>query len=472
MKKMRWSLALLFSAGFVFASCLNDNDRDITYYDDTAITAFTLGKLSLRVDSTTKDGKKDSVYYRKLDAKNYVFYIDQINKRVYNLDSLPYGVNQKKIVGTFSTRNAGVVTLKSLTSDSTAYYKNGQDSVDFTSERTFVVYSNSQKYSQKYTVDVRVHKQKPNDFKWNQLATVPAFASLQGLRVANAGSMVLVFGSTGSATVVYGSPIADGKSWAKLAPSFSPDANAWKSAVSFNGTAYVLSGGRLWKSDDATSWTDLGVAASAMSRLLGASNAGLHLLGTDGQLYLAKAGTTQIASQALAASSGYLPQQDFNMVVWNHSASDKTEQVVLLGNRTEAGHAGDSAPVVWGKVFEYGQASSTQKWAYYNSLEAEPRLPRMSNLQVVAHGPVLLAVGGAGMGASSSVQALKDVYVSADGGLSWRTNRIYTMSTDIAKNTTHFAMGTDKDNHIWLVCAGTGKVWRVRKNSVGWATNK
>jgi len=456
----------------VFASCLNDNDRDITYYDDTAITAFTLGKLSLRVDSTTKDGKKDSVYYRKLDAKNYVFYIDQINKRVYNLDSLPYGVNQKKIVGTFSTRNAGVVTLKSLTSDSTAYYKNGQDSVDFTSERTFVVYSNSQKYSQKYTIDVRVHKQKPNDFKWNNLATVSAFASLQGLRVANAGSMVLVFGSTGSATVVYGSPIADGKSWAKLAPSFSPDANAWKNAVSFNGTAYVLSGGRLWKSDDATSWTDLGVAASGMSRLLGASNAGLHLLGADGQLYLAKAGTTQIASQALAANSAYLPQQDFNLVVWNHSASDKTEQVVLLGNRTEAGHASDSAPVVWGKVFEYGQASSTQKWAYYNSLEAEPRLPRMSNLQVVVHGPVLLAVGGAGMGASSSVQALKDVYVSVDGGLSWRTNRIYTMPTDIAKNTTHFAMGADKDNHIWLVCAGTGKVWRVRKNSVGWATNK
>ena len=472
MKKMRWSLALLFSAGFVFASCLKDDSRDITYYDDTAITAFTLGKLSLRVDSTTKDGKKDSVYHRKLDAKNYVFYIDQINKRVYNLDSLPYGVNQKKIVGTFSTRNGGVVALKSLTSDSTTYYKNGQDSVDFTSERTFVVYSNSQKYSQKYTIDVRVHKQKPNDFKWNNLATVSAFASLQGLRVANAGSMVLVFGSTGSATVVYGSPIADGKSWAKLAPSFSPDANAWKNAVSFNGTAYVLSGGRLWKSDDATSWTDLGVAASGMSRLLGASNAGLHLLGADGQLYLAKAGTTQIASQALAANSAYLPQQDFNLVVWNHSASDKTEQVVLLGNRTEAGHASDSAPVVWGKVFEYGQASSTQKWAYYNSLEAEPRLPRMSNLQVVVHGPVLLAVGGAGMGASSSVQALKDVYVSVDGGLSWRTNRIYTMPTDIAKNTTHFAMGADKDNHIWLVCAGTGKVWRVRKNSVGWATNK
>ena len=126
---------------------------------------------------------------------------------------------------------------------------------------------------------------------------------------------------------------------------------------------------------------------------------------------------------------------------------------------------------MWGKVNEYGQASSTQKWVYYNSLEAEHQLPFMSNLQVVAHGPVLLAVGGAGMGASSSEQALKNVYVSADGGLSWHTNRIYTMPTDIATGTTHFAMGADKDNHIWLVCAGTGKVWRVRKNSVGWTNN-
>ena len=388
---MRWSLALLFSAGFVFASCLKDDSRDITYYDDTAITAFTLGKLSLRVDSTTKDGKKDSVYHRKLDAKNYVFYIDQINKRVYNLDSLPYGVNQKKIVGTFSTRNGGVVALKSLTSDSITYYKNGQDSVDFTSERTFVVYSNSQKYSQKYTVDVRVHKQKPNDFKWNQLTTVSAFASLQGLRVVNAGSMVLVFGSNGSGTVAYGSSITDGKSWTKL--------------------------------------------------------------------------------ENLGSNAAFMPQQDFNMAVWNHSVSDKTEQVVLLGNRTSADHPTDAAPVVWGKVNEYGQASSTQKWVYYNSLEAEHRLPRMSNLQVAAHGPVLLAVGGAGMGASSSEQALKNVYVSADGGLSWNTNRIYTMPTDIATGTTHFAMGADKDNHIWLVRAGTGKVWRVRKNSVGWTNN-
>ena len=65
MKKMRWSLALLFSAGFVFASCLKDESRDITYYDDTAITSFTLGTLTQRVDSTTKKGDKDSVYYKK-----------------------------------------------------------------------------------------------------------------------------------------------------------------------------------------------------------------------------------------------------------------------------------------------------------------------------------------------------------------------------------------------------------------------
>ena len=316
-----------------------------------------------------------------------------------------------------------------------------------------------------------MHKQKPNDFKWNQLTTVSAFASLQGLRVVNAGSMVLVFGSNGSGTVAYGSSITDGKSWTKLSPTFSPDANAWKNAVSFNGVAYVMSGTRVWQSSNGTTWTDFGVNAAGMSQLVGASNAGLHLLKGASSLYLAKAGTSEPVLEALASNAAFMPQQDFNMAVWNHSASDKTEQVVLLGNRTRDDKPNHIGPVVWGKVNEYGQASSTQKWVYYNSLEAEHQLPFMSNLQVVAHGPVLLAVGGAGMGASSSVQALKNVYVSADGGLSWHTNRIYTMPTDIATGTTHFAMGADKDNHIWLVCAGTGKVWRVRKNSVGWTNN-
>jgi len=142
-----------------------------------------------------------------------------------------------------------------------------------------------------------------------------------------------------------------------------------------------------------------------------------------------------------------------------------------LGNRSLATWATDAAPVVWGKVYEYGLTNSTQKWTYYNSLQAENALPRMANLQVVRHGAVLLAVGGAGMGASSNVQALKNIYVSQDGGLSWKLNRIYSLPQNAENNVTTFALGTDTDNYLWLVCAGSGKVWRVRKNSVGW-TNK
>ena len=469
MKKMRWSLALLCATGFVFASCLKEEGTDITYYDDTAITAFTLGSIDQRVDSTTKDGKKDSVYHRKIDAKNYVFHIDQINKRVYNTDSLPYGVNEKKIVGSFSTKNGGVVTLKSLTSDSTTYFRNGQDSVDFSSARTFVVYSNSQHYKQHYTVEVRVHKQKPNDFKWDSLGVVSHFASMTGVRVVNAGSSVLVFGLNGGATQVYASPIADGKTWTRLSSSFSPDANAWQNAVSFNATAYVMSGNRVWMSADGSSWTDYGVSTSGMKRLLGATNAGLHLQGNDGYLYLAKAGATQPERETLAASTAYLPQQDYNMAVWKHWASDKTEQVVLLGNHTSAATAGNAA-TAWSKVYEYGQTSSTEQWTLLNSTQPDRLLPRMNNLQVVAYGQYLLAVGGAGMDASAGIQALQNIYVSADGGLSWRTNAIYKLPTKVAEDVTTFAMSVDKDNHIWLVCAGSGKVWRVRKNNMGWTS--
>jgi hypothetical protein len=52
------------------------------------------------------------------------------NKQIFNLDSLPYGTDPTKVVFTASTKNSGVVFVKSLTSDSVSYYSS--DSIDFT----------------------------------------------------------------------------------------------------------------------------------------------------------------------------------------------------------------------------------------------------------------------------------------------------------------------------------------------------
>lgn len=46
-KKLLTSMSLL-AAVFLMASCLKGEDRDVTYYEDTAITSFAVGTLKER----------------------------------------------------------------------------------------------------------------------------------------------------------------------------------------------------------------------------------------------------------------------------------------------------------------------------------------------------------------------------------------------------------------------------------------
>ena len=67
----------LFSALFVFASCLKGDDNETITYSDTAITAFSLGNLKYPKHGKTKKGA-DTIFQVKLTGSNYKFYIDQI----------------------------------------------------------------------------------------------------------------------------------------------------------------------------------------------------------------------------------------------------------------------------------------------------------------------------------------------------------------------------------------------------------
>ena len=106
---------------------------------------------------------------------------------------------------------------------------------------------------------------------------------------------------------------------------------------------------------------------------------------------------------------------------------DSTDYVMLAGNRSIEAYPDDSTAVVWRKIVEYSNGSEQGKWVY---LDQDSRnnylLPRLAGLTVIAYGDSELA------------------------------------------SATAFAAATDADGHIWIVCAGTGQVWRGRLNSMGW----
>ena len=71
------AFACMALAMFAFSSCLNSDEDEITYYDDTAVTAFSLSAANRYIHTTASDGVTDSVYKTSLTVSGYAFSIDQ-----------------------------------------------------------------------------------------------------------------------------------------------------------------------------------------------------------------------------------------------------------------------------------------------------------------------------------------------------------------------------------------------------------
>jgi len=163
MKRIR-TICVLLSAVAVFASCLSSSNNDVTLYDDAVITAFSLGNVN----------KYDSVGTKTIfSGSAYTFHIDQVKREIFNTDSLPVGSDASKILCSITTRNSGVILIKSLISDSLFYY-NSTDSIDFSQPREFWIYPTDGTGYTRYKVSVNVHQQNANDFVWQQATAAAA----------------------------------------------------------------------------------------------------------------------------------------------------------------------------------------------------------------------------------------------------------------------------------------------------------
>ncbi|SES85856.1 DUF6242 domain-containing protein [Prevotella sp. kh1p2] len=443
--------ALLFSALFVFASCLKDEDEQITYYEDTAITSFRVGTLKQRIDTVTAAGK-DTSYTTTVDCSGYKFYIDHTNRQIYNADSLPYGINAAKVVCTIASKNSGSIVYKSLTSDSLALYRSA-DSINFEQPREFRAYSNSGANFRAYTVKVNVHRQKGHLFVWSPVTTDARLGALEAMQAVAAGGSLYVFGLRGGTTHVYKRATTAGAGWQETATSVALDANAYKSAIVRGNTLYTYSGGKVLRSADGTSWT--AVAQPSLRQLTGATQDRLYALSADNRIMSSADGTSWQAD-AMEGSAAQLPTGNVRLLALPLSTNDGSQLVLTGTTATDAR--------VWGKIQE---ADGSQPWTYYaTGTENKLALPNLANLQTAVYGGRLLAIGGNGMG-HTTAEAFAQFYESNDGGITWKKGSI-ALPPSFASSATSFAMTVDADQFLWLVCGQSGQVWRGRLNRLGW----
>ena len=173
----------LLAGTLLLSSCLSSSDDDVTTYDDMAIMTFTLGTLNRYLHTNTDDGR-DSIYKTTYSAAAYKMNIDQVGYRIYNADSLLTKTDVSRVVCTVTTKNSGIVLVKSMTSDSLTYLNSGTDSIDFSQPRIFRVYSNDGQGSRDYTVSLSVRQQDAGVFNWVEAdkANFPADAEGEALR--------------------------------------------------------------------------------------------------------------------------------------------------------------------------------------------------------------------------------------------------------------------------------------------------
>lgn len=455
---------LLLSAVVLFASCLESDDNEYELYDDAAIVSFSLTNAKMLMHTTSSTGG-DSTYYANTSlVAEYPFSIDHQKGEIFNQDSLPYGVDPSRVLCAYATLNNGMVGLENEVGDTVSYLQT-TDTTDFSKPRYLRVYSSDNSVSRRYKVTVNVHKEVADSFRWKRMADASVFAGMQHVRSIVLGNKLVVLGNDGAKTGVYvNETSANDGSWNEAA---ALGVSASRNAVVKGDTLFVLDGQTLKWSLDAQSFAVV-AEATGLKQLVGGCLTELYALGNDGSMQVSKDGGISWTADALDDEASLLPQQDIDYSCSAFSYNADTDYVLLVGNRSVADYSQDSTAMVWRKIVEYAADSKTYKWAFigYNYPSLYP-LPRLAGLQVINYGNSLLAIGGAGIGTCTEAQ-LTNIYESRDGGITWKTNSIYSLPETLNTSATSFSMTVDKDNFIWIICAGTGEVWRGRLNKMGW----
>ncbi len=444
MMKRLYSLLIIASAVVSLTSCLSNTDDEVTYYDDTAITAFSLGTINRYNHTTTKDGTSDSVYVTKISGSSYTCYIDQVNARIYNPDSLPKGCDLEHVVCTFSTKNGGVVMLTEKNmwgEDSLAYYSS-TDSLDLSSPKAVRVYSNRGDSYKLYTLTISAHQQTGDEFAWGTASAEGADA-LGARRFAQLGNDRWLFCQGTAQTIGY--RLTDG-TWEKT--SVIADSAAYKNMVVFDGYLYTFAGGQVQRSTDGVTWNGLSTPDN-LKQLIGTSGSRLYALTHDGLAYSSN-GIDWTADQ-LDSSADSLPASDINLASLPSTVNKATNNLTLIGNR-------GGKTVVWTRVEENG-TDDNNAWALlpddsYN----QKTLPCLEGLQVVSYDGGLLATGG----------DMSLFYKSLDHGLTWSTTDVYALPLGQTAGTP-FALYCDSENVLHYSQAQQATVLSGRLARLGWA---
>lgn len=462
MKSKTINIAVLLAALFSLVSCLDTNDGDYVYTDDSAVTAFSVTSAKKAVHVKASNGA-DSVYYTTATLTAYKFVIDQQRCVIYNPDSLPYGVDPTKLLVSANSVNSGSLVLKSMTSDSLSYLST-TDSLDFSKPRELQVYSLSGAAVRKYEVRVNVHQEPADRFNWTKLPNPTAFTSANGVKsfvvtTASGATRRFLLASDGTTTTVYR---ADGdNAWTAATPNFNHTlaAETYRSAAVKHDTLFVCDNGVVMATTDGETWTQQATVEAGVARIIAANPIRLYAYNNEGVMVSSDDSGKTWKAASIDESATLLPNGDITYATLPLTTNANAFRTLLIGSVPEASTTSFS---IWGKIDEGDAYSENQPWMFYdhNTLNRH-ELSLMQNFSAFTYDGKIMMVG------NDERVYLPNFYGSRDGGITWEADTVITSPLGFFV-TGPYTVSVDKDNFIWFVSGKTGETWRGRINRLGW----
>lgn len=451
-------LLVLFAVLMIFTSCLSDNETTLVYYDDASLSSFYVNTAKRTYHVTTSKGK-DSTYVSDITLTGYSFCIDEAKGLVFNVDSLPDGVNLKKCLVTVTARNSGRTFIKSLTSDSLSVVTS-TDSIDFSQPRVLRVFAQDGTWNKDYTVSICVHQEKQNKLYWYKKQNSAAIASLSELKAVCFAGNLIVTGVAGNEVKMYTSNIADGIAWQEVATPF----KAAPSIVTDGTQLYAYDGNKVYRSADAAEWT-VANETTALKCLAGASRSEVYGLSETGLLMKSNDKGATWSNDQIDSDAAYLPQLNVNGVCLQSEVNPDIDKMIIMGNR---GVEQETTSVLWAKVVDNSSPEHSQPWMYQPfTAETWHHAPAFANMSIMKYGQGMLMLGSLANDGNTAASNF-GFYYSWDEGLNWWKDKRFTLPAEFACSPASFAVVSDTNKRFWIICAGTGDVWQGYYSTWAW----
>ena len=406
-------VAGVMAATAFLSSCLKSDYAETDYPAESSIRDFSIGTLRQTIYGTSSKGE-DSIYVDTISYADVPFTIDQINRQIYNKDSLPKEVDVTKVLASISADNGAIYYVNKNGKDS---LWTSTDSLDFTNEMTFNVLAYSELQNQfvfgkHYTVKVNVHKLNPDSLVWKhfgdkKFAEGVTFAEQKAVYM---NDYIYVFGETAEGNVkIYKANVNRGSftSWEEVSTSItSIDIN---SAIVYNNEVHFIADGKLYNLKD---------------NQIGSETNLSNLISVNGDKLLAYTTGNKIVSLnsdgTKAKETDFIEGKNLNgrISAVSYTAEHNTSlwRTIVMKNRVKEVESDTTAMV-------FNNISSEDKWQEYTPINPTT-CPNQGNISMISYDGKLFAYG----------EEFDYFYSSTDNGLNWKKEEDYMIFPTENKN--------------------------------------